>query len=322
MSLIEQIGKICSVEEYKPLTAKTLREAIDSIKRKDITTTMDWLDEGLSEMYHKETPKVNINTMKVIKEKLRDLGKYKVLRQEQIPLFIGNPGLGKTRLIYEFAEEEGRRLVPYLASSKSPLELRGMNVPDWEKRRMTTFDFDILLDMKDGDILFLDEVTQAMLPTLSALLVLLDTRVLESGKPLADIIIVAAGNEQGMSQFLPQTKRRFQWINVSFDEEMWTNYMINKYCITPKMGKQMSALIKKEEFKGYNFNTSADLDKAVMSMCHNSYTPYQDRLKPILSEFVENKTDKDILLPNSEIWSKGESIEWLKLKQYEYGVIS
>ena len=260
--------------------------------------------------------------MKIIQEKLESLSKHKVLREKEVPLFMGNPGLGKTTVIKKFASDNNKQLVTYLASSKSPIELSGMTVPDWDKKIMTIFDFDRLTKLNDGDILFFDEVPQAMLPTLNALLVLLDTRMMESGKELADIIIVAAGNYQGMGQMTPQVKDRFIWFDVKFDETMWIDYMFNKYNLSKESSLKLCKLIQVEDFKGYNFMTPRSIDKAVMSMCYNSPTPYSSKLESILNKTFKNESEHPMRISKNKALEIGEEISWLKLKQYQYEVIS
>jgi hypothetical protein len=274
-------------------------------------------------MYYKETPKVNINTMKVIQEVLEKLNTHKVLRQRQVPLFMSKPGYGKTSLIYEFAKKYDKKVIEIITSTKNPMEISGIAMPDKDSKKMSIWDFDLLLGLKDGDILFFDELLNGNPATLNACLTLLENRRMMSGKDLPDIIIVAAANYEGMAQITPQIKERFVWYDLKFDELMWQKYLEDKYRDVPEIvSKKLIELVKKEDFKGYNYMTPRSIDKAIEAIIYDMPTPYSKDLNTILNSSIVNKLDGDIQLPNGEIWSKGESIEWLKLKQYEYGVIS
>ena len=92
--------------------------------------------------------------MKDIKEILEKVYKNKDLRKSVVPLFIGNPGMGKTVLIEEFAKDKGVELVELITSQMSPFEISGIAMPDKDSKKMTYFNFDKLENLKDGDILF------------------------------------------------------------------------------------------------------------------------------------------------------------------------
>ena len=64
-----------------------------------------------------------MNQMKSVLEKVYE---NKELRKTIVPLFIGNPGLGKTVIIEEFAKEKGVELVELITSQMSPFEISGI----------------------------------------------------------------------------------------------------------------------------------------------------------------------------------------------------
>lgn len=64
--------------------------------------------------------------MKVIKEVLEKVYNNTELRKKVVPLFIGDPGLGKTVLIDEFAKEKNVQLVELITSQMSPFEISGI----------------------------------------------------------------------------------------------------------------------------------------------------------------------------------------------------
>lgn len=49
-----------------------------------------------------------------------------ILRKSYIPLFLGNPGIGKTKFIEKFAKDKGVQLVEFITSQMSPLEISGI----------------------------------------------------------------------------------------------------------------------------------------------------------------------------------------------------
>lgn len=138
---------------------------------------------------------------------------------------MSDPGLSKTSQINQWAEAHGRRVFELVISQRMPSEISGMPMPVNDTKKMEIYDFDTLLAMKDGDILFLDEFTNGNVQTLNACLTLIQDRKMLSGKKLPSIIVVAAGNPQGRCDLLPQVKQRFLWVNVQFDAEMWCDYI-------------------------------------------------------------------------------------------------
>lgn len=64
--------------------------------------------------------------MKKIEEILERTYENGELRKSIVPLFIGNPGLGKTKLIEKFAERKKVRLIELITSQMSPFEISGI----------------------------------------------------------------------------------------------------------------------------------------------------------------------------------------------------
>lgn len=143
------------------------------------------------------------------------------------------PGLSKTSQINQWAEEHGRRVFELIISQRMPSEISGMPMPNSNTQKMEIYDFNTLLEMKDGDILFFDEFTNGNIQTLNACLTLIQDRMMLSGKKLPSVLIVAAGNPQGSCELLPQTKQRFFWTNVTFSPEMWAAYIWKTHHVFP-----------------------------------------------------------------------------------------
>lgn len=259
--------------------------------------------------------------MKHIKEILEKTYNNLELRKSIVPLFIGNPGLGKTAIIEQFAKEKGVELVEMITSQMSPFEVSGICIPDKDTKQMMYYNLDRLEKLKDGDILFFDELLNGNPVVLNACLTILEQRRFISGKPLPDLLIVAAANPQGMSPLTPQIKRRFVWYDVKFDAKMWKTYMYNKYRMPEEISNKLCNLITVEDFTGNNFDTPADLDKATAMIIKDVHTPYVNKIKPILDTLIENKLGR-IDLGNGVILEPNQMISWLKLKQMSNGIIN
>lgn len=240
------------------------------------------------------------------------------LRQTVVPLFIGNPGMGKTKIIEKFAKERGAKLVELITSQMSPFEISGIAMPDKDTKKMTYFNFDKLEELKDGDILFFDELLNGNPVVLNACLTILEQRRFISGKELPNVMIIAAANPQGMVPLTPQIKERFLWYNVVFDPEMWQDYMHKKYEMPKIISGRLCETIQSEEFRNNNFYTPRSIDKAVNMIKLDCPTPYADVVNEILSETINNRSlDREIKI-NDEITLKPlESIEWVNVLKGE-----
>lgn len=146
-------------------------------------------------------------------------------RDEMALALMSDPGLSKTSQCKQWCEEHGRQYFEFITSQRMPSEISGMAMPDADTKRMKIYDFDYLLDMKDGDVLAFDEFTNGNIMTLNACLTLIQERNMMSGRKLPSILIVAMGNPQGKCDMLPQTKQRFLWLNVKFDEDTWCEWV-------------------------------------------------------------------------------------------------
>lgn len=251
--------------------------------------------------------------MNKIKDVLEKVYSNESLRKTIVPLFIGNPGLGKTVIIQEFAKEKDCTLVELITSQMSPFEISGIAMPDKDIKKMVYYNFDKLENLKDGDILFFDELLNGNPVVLNACLTILEQRKFISGKDLPNIMIIAAANPQGMSPLTPQIKERFVWYNVTFDKDMWVKYMMKKYSLTKIICKTMATLITKEEFETNNFFTPRSIDKAVNMLINEVETPYQGTIEPLLMSLIKNPFKEEVDLPDGVLLAPGEMIPWLNL---------
>lgn len=155
-------------------------------------------------------------------------------RDEIVPCLLGNPGIGKTQGIYEFAKAHDRQVVEIIASQIMPSEVSGITMPDADTKSMQVFDHARLSSLKDGDILFFDELLQAPQAVLSACLTLIQERRMMSGKKLPDIMIVAAANPLRSPTLIAESiRQRFMFIELEWDSKAWADYVQTKYECQP-----------------------------------------------------------------------------------------
>ena len=157
------------------------------------------------------------------------------LRSEMVPCFIGDPGIGKTQGLYEFAKEKGVNVVTFILSNTVPSEVSGIRMPDKESKRMEVFDDMRMASLKDGDILFFDEILEAPPMLWSACLTLIQDRIMASGRKLPDVFIVAASNNVASPGIIPaSTRDRFQFIELKFDSYNWRKWFKKKHGVDPE----------------------------------------------------------------------------------------
>lgn len=234
-----------------------------------------------------------------------------ILRRTTVPLFMSNPGIGKTTVIQEFANKRGVKMVKITLSQRMPNEVVGMMMPDLQSKSLQVFDSHELLSLNDGDVLFFDEVFNGTLKqTLDALLNLLEDRTLPSGKKLADVLIVAASNPQGLINLTPQIKQRFEREDLKFDSEEFQVYLKNKYGMPESISSNLCTLINKEKFEpnDWNFITPRSVEKAINKIGCKLKSNYDNVLLPYLTKTIESPMDIKKLNVK-----KGEQVEYLSI---------
>lgn len=130
-----------------------------------------------------------------------------------VPCLVGPAGIGKTAAVRQHAENvKAGKVVTIIASQILPNEVSGITMPDAESRSMEIYDHFRLSNLKDGDILFFDELLEADQLVLSACLTLIESRQMMSGKLLPDVQIVAATNPTIKPSMLKENiRQRFVW---------------------------------------------------------------------------------------------------------------
>lgn len=240
------------------------------------------------------------------------------LRRTCIPLFESNPGIGKTTVAKQFAEEKGVKLIDIIVSTKAPHEITGLSMPDAKSKTMVQFDSSLLLQAEPGDIIFFDEVRNGSKVVLDAFLTFLENRELTSGKKLADVMILAASNPDGALPMTSQTKERFIFYKTAWDPDGWFDIMVNKFGITKQMGDLLKDIINSEKFEktNYNYYTPRSVYKAMNMIVNEVPTPYYDKLKPIIQMMVKNVLDGDIKY-GDKLLKPGELVPWIDLVKFK-----
>lgn len=193
-------------------------------------------------------------------------------RSEMVPCFIGPPGIGKTQGLYRFAEEKGVNVVTFILSNTIPSEVSGIRMPDKESKSMEVFDDMRMASLKDGDILFFDEILEAPPALWSACLTLIQDRIMASGRKLPDVFIVAASNKVASPGIIPaSTRDRFQFIELKFDFDDWSTWFSREFGID--VPRKLREKIQ-EDSTCYNILTPRRVTKLVTWL---RQTPEEDR---------------------------------------------
>jgi hypothetical protein len=166
---------------------------------------------------------------------------------------MSDPGLSKTAQVKQWADEHNRTYCELIISQRMPSEISGMPMPVPDAHRMEIFDFQTLLNLKDGDVLAFDEFTNGNIQTLNACLTLIQERTMLSGTKLPSLLIVAMGNPQGRCELLPQTKQRFWWVDVIWDAPTWKRYMKERWNIY--VSTELTKAIDEQYKRGFGAST-------------------------------------------------------------------
>ena len=192
------------------------------------------------------------------------------VRDQIVPCFMGCPGIGKTHEIERYAKDRGKKVVHIIASQILPSEVSGITMPDKEAGGMTVYDHVRLSSLKDGDILFFDELLQGQQQVLSACLTLIQERRLMSDKPLPDVMIVAAANPLANPSQLPAAIRdRFLFIGMEFDFVEWKQYMKDSQGIIIEDSMQNEIDASDTSVVGWNAQTPRTVTKLCKFITNN-----------------------------------------------------
>jgi len=167
-----------------------------------------------------------------------------LMRKEIVVCLQGEPGIGKTQGVRDFAAKHGRNVVEMIASQILPSEVSGITMPDDETGTMRFYVHARLASLKNGDVLFFDELLQAPPQVLAACLTLIQERRIPNAVKadgsnetyeLPDILIVAACNPDytAMARLSPSIRQRFMFLDVRYDEGEWVEHVAKRHGLHP-----------------------------------------------------------------------------------------
>ncbi len=217
------------------------------------------------------------------------------VRDQIVPCFMGCPGIGKTHEIERYAKDRGKKVVHIIASQILPSEVSGITMPDKEAGGMTVYDHVRLSSLKDGDILFFDELLQGQQQVLSACLTLIQERRLMSDKPLPDVMIVAAANPLANPNQLPAAIRdRFLFIGMEFDFAEWKQYMKDSQNIIIEDSMQNEIDASDTNVTGWNAQTPRTVTKLCKFITNN--IDDEDLERFLLDTYINRRLVKSLIM--------------------------
>lgn len=150
---------------------------------------------------------------------------YKWEADTKTPLLLASPGSGKTAYVNYLANKLGVGIRTVNLSTFEEIDMNGMPYidPDTHKIKVTKPAF--IEGMKDGDILFFDEVNLASSGTRNALQTFILSKLLPDGTPAPRVRIIAAMNVgedlESVADFSPAMKDRWAYIPFNFPVDEW-----------------------------------------------------------------------------------------------------
>jgi len=174
---------------------------------------------------------MNILKTKSILEKLVIKGKKQVIA----PFLHGKPGIGKSEIVAQLAEEMGFDFIDLRLSQLDSCDVRGIPAIDHEKKVSSWFPPEMIpfkgIERFEGTsgILFLDEINRARPDVLQSIFQLVYDRRVGEYELLDNWYIVAAGNlgaEDGTDvlEFDSALKNRFVYLEVEPEIDCWLTW--------------------------------------------------------------------------------------------------
>jgi hypothetical protein len=146
------------------------------------------------------------------------------------PVFMwGPPGIGKSDLVKQIGEEQGREVIDVRLSLWEPTDIKGIPYFNPEEHTMTWAPpAELPTDPNSTAILFLDELNSAAPATQAAAFQLVLNRRVGTYKLPEGVSIVAAGNreaDKGVTYRMPAPlANRFVHLELRHDFEDWLNW--------------------------------------------------------------------------------------------------
>lgn len=233
-----------------------------------------------------------------------EFGNYVIPSHQQRPVFLmGAPGIGKTAIMEQIAQELNVGLVSYSMTHHTRQSALGL--PFIVKKKYGDYEYDIseytmseiiasVYDMieetghKEG-ILFLDEINCVSETLAPAMLQFLQYKIFGRHKVPEGWIVVTAGNppefNNSVREFDIATWDRLKRIDVEPDYEIWKKYAINKG-VHPSITTYLD--IKKSDF--YKIESTVDGKQFVTA---RGWSDLSDMIK--LYELNKIKVDETLI---------------------------
>ncbi len=96
--------------------------------------------------------------------------------------------------------------------------------------------------------------------------------------------------------------------------------MKNRFFMPSEVSNKLVELIKKEDYKGSNFNSPRSLSKATEMLIHEVPTPYKASIEPLLETLVKNPLKEEVKLDEDKVLASGEMISWLDLVKLKFSI--
>jgi len=151
----------------------------------------------------------------------------------QRPLFLwGAPGIGKSDIVKQIGEEQGREVIDVRLSLWEPTDIKGIPYYNSVENTMTWAPpAELPTDPESTAILFLDELNSAAPATQAAAFQLVLNRRVGTYKLPKGVSIVAAGNretDKGVTYRMPSPlANRFVHLELRTDFEDWHQWAVN-----------------------------------------------------------------------------------------------
>ena len=115
-----------------------------------------------------------------------------------------------------------------------------------------------------------------------------------SGRPLADVMIVAASNPEGMIPLTPQIKERVVLYNISFKSADFSKYLVDKYYMPTEIALKICNMVQKESFSDinkWNYDSARSVEKALNAIGRDVPHPNEKAFNFLVTTPIELPID-------------------------------
>lgn len=178
--------------------------------------------------------------------------------RENNMLIFGKSGIGKTAIVYEFAEENGLKVLDFDLAGRLPEEVAGIPAVEGEfyTRTLDKDLKDFFAKKGEGYILLLDEITQGSQDTLNTLYRMTHPNPamrVWAGHDISKCQIVACSNMLDgsdntvyLTELPTPLTNRFYVFELVASKKDATDYLKSKYKNIPQVGKYIKVMLDNE----------------------------------------------------------------------------